>query len=65
MNDVNVEDISLDGTNIPIFAYHRKFESVETTCVWETDEELESYVIKLAQRVASTSPLPNRCSIRR
>ena len=38
MNDVNVEDISLDGTNAPIFAYHRKFESVETTCVWETDE---------------------------
>ena len=50
MNDANVEDISLDGTNVPIFAYHRKFESVETTCVWETDEELESYVIKLAQR---------------
>ena len=50
MNDANVEDISLDGTNVPIFAYHRKFESVETTCVWETDEALESYVIKLAQR---------------
>ena len=50
MNDANVEDVSLDGTNVPIFAYHRKFESVETTCVWETDEELESYVIKLAQR---------------
>ena len=32
MNDINVEDISLDGTNVPIFAYHRKFESVETTC---------------------------------
>ena len=26
MNDANVEDVSLDGTNIPIFAYHRKFE---------------------------------------
>ena len=50
MNDANVEDVSLDGTNVPIFAYHRKFESVETTCVWETDDELESYVIKLAQR---------------
>ena len=50
MNDVNVEDISLDGTGVPIFAYHRKFESVETTCVWDTDDELESYVIKLAQR---------------
>ncbi len=50
MNDPNVEDISLDGTNIPIFAYHRKFESVETTCRWAEDDELESYVIKLAQR---------------
>ena len=50
MNDPNVEDVSLDGTDIPIFAYHRKFESVETTCKWETDDLLESYVIKLAQR---------------
>ncbi len=50
MNDANVEDISLDGTGVPIFAYHRKFESVETTVVWNTDDELESYVIKLAQR---------------
>lgn len=50
MNDPNVEDVSLDGTAVPIFAYHRKFESVETTCLWETDDELESYIIKLAQR---------------
>ena len=50
MNDANVEDVSLDGTNIPIFAYHRKFESTETTISWPDDQELESYVIKLAQR---------------
>ena len=50
MNDANVEDVSLDGTGIPIFAYHRKFESVETSILWPTDDELESYVIKLAQR---------------
>jgi flagellar protein FlaI len=50
MNDSNVEDISLDGTNVPIFAYHRKFESIETTIAWPTDDELEAYVIKLAQR---------------
>ena len=50
MNDANVEDISCDGTNVPIFAYHRKFESVETTCLWPDDHSLESYVIKLAQR---------------
>ena len=50
MNDANVEDVSLDGVGIPIFAYHRKFESVETTIAWPDDHELESYVIKLAQR---------------
>ncbi|HIF04469.1 MAG TPA: secretion system protein E [Candidatus Poseidoniales archaeon] len=50
MSDANVEDVSLDGTGIPIFAYHRKFESVETTVAWPDDHELESYVIKLAQR---------------
>jgi len=50
MNDPNVEDVSCDGTDVPIFAYHRKFESVETTCKWETDDILESFVIKLAQR---------------
>ncbi len=50
MHDANVEDISMDGTGIPIFAYHRKFESVETTIAWPDDEELESFVIKLAQR---------------
>ena len=50
MSDPNIEDVSLDGVNIPIFGYHRKFESVETTIKWETDEELEAYIIKLAQR---------------
>jgi len=50
MSDPNIEDVSLDGMNIPIFGYHRKFESVETTIKWETDEELEAYIIKLAQR---------------
>ena len=61
MNDANVEDVSCDGTGVPIFAYHRKFESVETTCSWDTDHELESYVIKLAQRcgkhISVASPL--------
>nr|AIE99343.1 type II secretion system protein E (flaI-A, flaI) [uncultured marine group II/III euryarchaeote KM3_109_G01] len=50
MNDANVEDVSLDGTGVPIFAYHRKFESVETTIAWPDDAELEAFVIKLAQR---------------
>ncbi|MFB1005334.1 MAG: hypothetical protein QMC59_02510 [Candidatus Poseidoniaceae archaeon] len=61
MNDVNVEDISCDGTNVPIFAYHRKFESVETTCLWATDDVLESYVIKLESTFLSQA----HCSTQR
>ena len=61
MNDVNVEDISLDGTNVPIFAYHRKFESVETTCVWETDEELEIASSNSPSVVESTSRWLSLC----
>ena len=67
MNDANVEDVSLDGTNIPIFAYHRKFESTETTIAWPDDQELESYVIKLAQRcgkhISVAEPLLDATSV--
>ena len=65
MNDANVEDISLDGTNVPIFAYHRKFESVETTIAWPTDDELEAYVTSSLNDVGNISPWQNLCSTRR
>ncbi|MBC5792477.1 MAG: type II/IV secretion system ATPase subunit [Nanohaloarchaea archaeon] len=52
MNDTEVEDISCDGTNIPVYAYHRnpKFGSVKTDIVWEDTDKLDSFVMKLAQR---------------
>jgi len=31
MRDPNIEDISCDGVNRPVYVWHRKFESVETT----------------------------------
>ena len=58
MNDANVEDISLDGTGVPIFAYHRKFESVETTCVWNTDEDSNPMLSNSHNVVESTFQLP-------
>lgn len=52
MNDKEVEDISCDGTDIPVYVYHRnpKYGSIKTTVMWEQDEELDSFVMKLAQR---------------
>ncbi len=52
MNDKYIEDISCDGVDIPVYAYHRNpdIASVETNVVFEDDENLDAFVRKLAQR---------------
>ena len=50
MHDPNVEDISCDGVNSPIFLFHRKYESVQTSLVYTNAVDLNSFVTKLAQR---------------
>ncbi|MDI6856047.1 MAG: type II/IV secretion system ATPase subunit [Candidatus Thermoplasmatota archaeon] len=50
MNDTMIEDISCDGVNIPIFLYHRVYESIKTNVKFETDEELDSFIISLVQK---------------
>ncbi|MFW5917368.1 MAG: ATPase, T2SS/T4P/T4SS family [Halorubrum sp.] len=47
--DINVEDISCDGYNSPVFVYHSDYEQVITNIYHETDE-LDDFVVKLAQR---------------
>ncbi|MFB6204622.1 MAG: type II/IV secretion system ATPase subunit [Candidatus Nanohaloarchaea archaeon] len=61
MNDTEVEDISCDGTGIPVYAYHRnpKFGSVKTDIVWDEPEELDSFVMKLAQRCGRSISVSN------
>ena len=54
MLDVGVEDVSCDGTDIPIFVYHRDFGSIRTTIKFETDEELEGFVVSLSQRAGKS-----------
>ncbi|MEA3342617.1 MAG: type II/IV secretion system ATPase subunit [archaeon] len=56
MNDPNIEDISCDGVNIPVFVYHRnpKFGSLKTSVVFRSKEELDDFVMKLAQRCGKT-----------
>jgi len=47
--DINVEDISWDGYNPPVFVYHSDYEQIITNVYHGTDE-LDDFVVKLAQR---------------
>jgi flagellar protein FlaI len=49
MHDDVIEDISCDGTNIPIFIYHRELETIRTNIIFEHTDELDNFVVKLAQ----------------
>lgn len=52
MHDPNIEDISCDGFGIPIFIAHNNplFGEMETNVVFPTKEDLDNFVMKLAQR---------------
>ena len=47
MRDPNIEDISCDGVNRPVYIWHRNHESIETNLQFENDEILDNMVVKL------------------
>ena len=49
MRDEDIEDISCDGSTVPVFVYHRRYQSIETNVTFDTPEELNSFVVRLAQ----------------
>jgi len=50
MTDEMIEDISCDGPGIPLFIYHKKYESMRSSIMFRSDHELDTFVIGLAQR---------------
>ena len=50
MRDPNIEDISCDGSNIPLFLFHRKYGSLKSNVFFEDEDELSAFVVKLAQK---------------
>jgi flagellar protein FlaI len=48
-HDINVEDISCDGWNSPVFVYHTDYEQIISN-IYHGREELNDFVVKLAQR---------------
>ncbi|MFQ5999943.1 MAG: type II/IV secretion system ATPase subunit, partial [Candidatus Bathyarchaeia archaeon] len=54
-------DISADGVNIPIYVWHREYESLPTNIIFEDVDELNSFIIRLAylagKNISIASPM--------
>lgn len=61
MRDPNIEDISCDGVEKPVYIWHRKYESIESNLTFRNDEELNNIVVKLVhmagKHVSSAFPI--------
>jgi flagellar protein FlaI len=61
MKDHLIEDISGDGVNIPIYIWHREYESLPTNIIYKDVNELNSFIIRLAylakKNVSIASPM--------
>lgn len=61
MTDPNIEDISCNGVNTPIFIWHRKYESIPTNLRFTSENALNDFIIKLAHKsgkhISSAQPL--------
>ncbi|MDI9609956.1 MAG: type II/IV secretion system ATPase subunit, partial [Archaeoglobales archaeon] len=50
MFDPNIEDISCNGYRKPIYVFHRSYTNLRTNVAFEDEDELDSFVINLAQK---------------
>lgn len=61
MRDPNIEDISCDGVNKPVYIWHRKYENLETNMVFQNDDEVDNLIVKLVhmsgKHVSSAFPI--------
>ncbi|HEY7587619.1 MAG TPA: type II/IV secretion system ATPase subunit [Thermoplasmata archaeon] len=59
MSDPRIEDVSCDGTAIPLFIFHQKYESIKTSVIFTDDDVLNSFVVMLGQRCAKQLSVAN------
>ncbi len=63
LHDAEIEDISCDGINIPLYVFHRdpRYGQLRTNVMFNNKDELDSFVMKIAQRcgkgISVASPL--------
>jgi flagellar protein FlaI len=59
MNDRHIEDISCDGTGIPVYIYHNQYRDVRTNLVFENDAELNGFIQRLSERTGKHISVSN------
>ena len=59
MRDQNIEDISCNGVDTPLYVWHRSYESIPTNQAYESDEELNAIVTRLAYKVGHQISVAN------
>jgi len=61
MRDHNLEEISCDGLNLPLYVWHREFESIPTNIIYTNNRELDNFTRKLAyvcgKHVSMSNPI--------
>jgi flagellar protein FlaI len=53
MRDPNIEDISCNGVNTPIYVWHRNHESLPTNIIYDTPEELNFIVTRIVYKTGN------------
>ncbi|RLE70551.1 MAG: hypothetical protein DRJ37_06350 [Thermoprotei archaeon] len=59
MKDRNIEDISCDGVRVPVYVWHRSYESIPTNIVFDDEEELRAFITKLAYKARRQISIAN------
>ncbi len=59
MNDPKLEDISCDGVDLPLYVFHRDFKNIKTSVKFTDHEELDNFVINLAQKSGKSISIAN------
>jgi flagellar protein FlaI len=61
MKDHLIEDISADGVDVPLYIWHRQYESIPTNIRFADAEELDSFIVRLAymagKNISVASPI--------
>lgn len=50
LQDPNIEDISCDGNDTPVYVIHRKFGSLKTNVNFKSADDLRDFIVKVAER---------------
>ena len=65
MHDSYIEDIGCDGTGIPLYVTHKKYDNIKTNISLDNNEILQEFVTKLAERcgkyISYAEPILDGC----